>query len=188
MYYHASQISDIKILEPRISNHGQPLIYFSLKRENVLVYLSNAIEKFCKETGFVNNGIWTKWGSYGFEKSGILVLEEYYPNALSETYKGVSGYIYYAENLELNKNNIGINNVVTTSKPVMINGFEVISDAYMEIVKAAAKGEIKLLKYEDHSADKLNWIKNTIFNEYNNPDIKSDYKYFIENKFPFVQE
>jgi nicotinate-nucleotide pyrophosphorylase len=51
MYYHASQVGGIKQLEPRISNHGVPLIYFSKKRENVLVYLSNAIEKYCKETG-----------------------------------------------------------------------------------------------------------------------------------------
>ena len=52
MYYHASSIGGITRLEPRISNHGIPLIYFSQKRENVLVYLCNAIEKFCKETGF----------------------------------------------------------------------------------------------------------------------------------------
>ena len=39
MYFHASQIEKIKALEPRISNHNIPLIYFSDKRENVLVYL-----------------------------------------------------------------------------------------------------------------------------------------------------
>ncbi len=32
LYYHASQISGIKVLEPRISNHDIPLIYFSTKR------------------------------------------------------------------------------------------------------------------------------------------------------------
>ena len=62
MYYHASSIGNIKTLEPRISNHGIPLIYFSKKRENVLVYLSNAIEKYCKETSFEYEGIWQKWG------------------------------------------------------------------------------------------------------------------------------
>ena len=50
MYYHASRTKDIKVLEPRVSNHKVPLIYFSSKRENVLVYLSNAIEKYCNET------------------------------------------------------------------------------------------------------------------------------------------
>ena len=46
--YHASPIADITTLEPRISNHGSPLVYVSQKRENVLVYLSNAVEKFCR--------------------------------------------------------------------------------------------------------------------------------------------
>jgi hypothetical protein len=55
-WYHASPIKDLKILEPRISNHGVPLVYLSKKRENVLVYLSNAVEKYCKETGFVHEG------------------------------------------------------------------------------------------------------------------------------------
>ena len=96
MFYHASQVKDIKILEPRISNHNIPLIYFSLKRENVLVYLSNAIEKYCKETGFIHDAKWHKWASYGFESDGTLRIDEYYPNALIDTYKGVSGYGYSA--------------------------------------------------------------------------------------------
>ena len=51
-FFHASQIKGIQVLEPRISNHNLPLIYFSGKRENVLVYLSNAVEKTCKEKKF----------------------------------------------------------------------------------------------------------------------------------------
>lgn len=82
-------MNGINILEPRISNHGIPLIYFSVKRENVLVYLSNAIEKYCKETGFGYSGKWHKWGSYGFGKDGIQRIEEYYRNALEDTYKGI---------------------------------------------------------------------------------------------------
>lgn len=88
MYYHASQTVGIKALETRISNHEIPLVYFSTKRENVLVYLSNSIEKFCKETGFEYFGEWQKWGPYGFEKDGRLQIQEYYPNALIDTYKG----------------------------------------------------------------------------------------------------
>ena len=33
IYYHASQISGLSILNPHISNHGIPLVYFSKKRE-----------------------------------------------------------------------------------------------------------------------------------------------------------
>ena len=76
MYYHASQVQGITTLEPRISNHGIPLVYLSRKRENVLVYLSNAIEKYCRETGFAYDGVWQKWGQYGFGPDGRLCLEE----------------------------------------------------------------------------------------------------------------
>lgn len=99
MFYHASSAKGIKTLEPRISNHGMPLIYFFQKRENVLVYLSNAVEKFCRKTGFVHSGTWHKWATCGFDKDGIQTLDEYYQNAPEETYKGVQGCIYYAENV-----------------------------------------------------------------------------------------
>ena len=56
MYYHASSIKGITQLTPQSSNHGIPLVYFSTKRENVLVYLSNSIEKYCVETGFSYDG------------------------------------------------------------------------------------------------------------------------------------
>ncbi|MDY4669895.1 MAG: hypothetical protein SO415_07875 [Oliverpabstia sp.] len=82
MYYHASAVGNLSELQPRISNHGIPLIYFSKKRENVLVYLSNAVEKYCKETGFAYTGTWKKWGPYGFDPDGIIRLEEYYPGCL----------------------------------------------------------------------------------------------------------
>ena len=186
MYWHASQTAGIKVLEPRISNHGTPLVYFSLKRENVLVYLSNAIEKFCVETGFDYDGAWTKWGSYGFDRDGILILEEYYPDAFAETYSGVSGYIYFAEKLTSVQDNIGISNAVTTSESTPVDGFVFIADAYNEILKAVGEGKIKLIKYEQHTQQKLEWIRNTMINEYASHDIKPDYRYFIENKFPFA--
>ena len=54
MYYHASKTAGLVCLEPRVSNHGIPLVYLSSKRENVLVYLSNAVEKFCREISQIN--------------------------------------------------------------------------------------------------------------------------------------
>ena len=90
LLYHASPVKGITRLEPHVSNHGKALVYLSDRRENVLVYLSNAVEKHCRENGFVWNGSWHKWASYGFAKDGRLLLEEYYPNATMDTYKGVT--------------------------------------------------------------------------------------------------
>ena len=40
-FYHASPVKNISVLEPRVSNHNIPLIYFSDKRENVLAVGKN---------------------------------------------------------------------------------------------------------------------------------------------------
>ena len=119
MYYHASSTGNIEELEPRISNHGIPLIYFSKKRENVLVYLSNAIEKYCKETCFEYDGIWQKWGPYGFNQNSLQRLEEYYPNALEKTYKGGSGYIYCANDIDKADFEVQIPYAATSLSPVI---------------------------------------------------------------------
>lgn len=186
MYYHASQIADIIVLEPRVSNHNTSLIYFSTKRENVLVYLSNAVEKHCKETGFIYNGKWHKWASYGFEPDGTLRLDEYYPNAIEDTYKGVSGYIYSAEDICENGNDINISNAVATSKPVTVTDIEFIEDSYYEILKAAESGLIKIRRYEDMSDKMLAWIENTIKNEYAEAKNEPDYRCFLKAKFDFI--
>lgn len=187
MYYHASQVPNIKVLEPRISNHNIPLIYFSTKRENVLVYLSNAIEKYCRETNFSHNEKWHKWATYGFDKDGILILEEYYPNAIIDTYKGVAGYIYSATDVNNAQENINIPNAISTSELVDVTTCEFVPDAYIEIMKAAESGKIIIHKYEDMDDKKIDWIKKTIKKEYDEAIDAPDYRYFLEAKFPFVK-
>lgn len=188
MYYHASQTGGIKILEPRVSNHNVPLIYFSLKRENVFVYLSNAIEKYCKESGFVHSGKWHKWASYGFDSDGILVLDEYYPNATEDTYKGVAGYVYSAENVCANEDSININNAVTSSLPVPVSGVEFIEDAYAELLLAEKEGLIKIRRYEEQSDKMIKWIEKTIRDEYKNAENEADYRHFLKAKFSFLND
>lgn len=92
--FHASKTPGLKELQPHVSNHNHPLVYCSSKPENTLVYLSNAIEKYCKETGFSYNGVWHKWATYGFTPQGKFHLEEYDPDATKQTYEGVAGYLY----------------------------------------------------------------------------------------------
>ncbi len=187
MYYHASNKPRITVLEPRISNHNQPLIYFSKKRENVLVYLSNAVEKYCKETNFIYNGKWYKWASYGFDDNGMLIIDEYYPNALEETYKGVSGYIYSASDICVKATDINISNVVVTEKPVTVDCVEFVEDAYSEIIKAEKSGLIKIRRYEQLDEKMLLWIENTIKNEYDQAENEPDYRYFLKAKFDFLK-
>lgn len=183
MYYHASDTKGLSTLEPRVSNHKMPLIYFSKKRENVLVYLSNAIEKCCIEQGFEHSGIWKKWATYGFDKDGIQRIEEYYPNALLDTYKGVSGYIYFAEMVEDSGFLTQIPDAVTSGKPIVVNGCEYIEDAYEAILDAEKQGLVRILRYHELSEKKINWIKETITREYEQASEHPDYQFFLEAKF-----
>lgn len=186
MYYHASPIQGISRLEPRVSNHGIPLIYFSKKRENVLVYLSNAVEKYCRDTGFAYDGQWEKWGPYGFDKDGRQRLEEYYPNALINTYKGVSGYIYSVESVEDSGFELQIPDAATSSVPTEVTGVEFIPDAYEAILQAERDGLITILRYEEMSDKMREWNERTIKEEYENAVDHPEYRYFLRGNFPDI--
>lgn len=184
MFYHASQTEGIKILEPRISNHNIPLIYFSSKRENVLVYLSNAVEKYCKENQFVYDGVWSKWGPYGFDRNRILVYEEYYPNALEETYDGIKGYIYFCEKIEQYRQlEMNIPYAFVTNQKTETSHCEYIENALDEIKKAEKSDLIKIVRYKDFISKRENWLKETIQNEYNEAINHPEYQFFLKGKF-----
>lgn len=186
MYYHASSTGKLKRLEPRVSNHGVPLIYFSKKRENVLVYLSNAVEKYCKETGFPYDGIWKKWGPYGFDQRGILRLEEYYPHALEKTYQGVSGYIYAAHSITEADFDLRIPDAAVSSAPVTIDAVEFVPDACEAILRAEKEGLITILRYEEMPEKMKAWNIKTIAEEYSGASDHPEYRHFLKGNFPDV--
>lgn len=168
---------------PHISNHNTPMIYFSTKRENVLIYLSNAIEKYCLETGFEHKGKWQKWGPYGFNKDDIQRIEEYYPNALADTYKGVSGYIYYSEKITEADFMLQIPHAAVSHEPTPVTFCEYIPDAYEAILEAERKGLITIQRYEDATKEQLEWIARTILKEYEGAFRQPDYRHFLKGKF-----
>ena len=186
MYYHASQKENITILKPHKSNHNKPLVYLSKKRENTLVYLSNAVEKYCKEIGFNYDGTYYKWASYGFTKHGILRIEEYYPNAIYDTYKGVSGYIYSTEFIEKFDILIDIPDVIISEDNIPVSNCEYIPDAYEAIMDAVKSGKMKIVKYEENSKEMLGWIEKTIKIEYQNATEHPEYREFLKGKFNFL--
>lgn len=183
MYFHASQTPDIAVLEPRISNHGTPLVYFSKKRENVLVYLSNAVEKYCKETGFPHTGPWTKWGPYGFTKDGLLQFDEYYPNALAETYQGVSGFIYTVGKIADPGEPIEIPDAITSRSPVPVLSCEFVPDALAALLQAEQDGLLVIRRYQERTEAQRKWEDKMIEKEYRDPASTPEYRYFLKSKF-----
>ncbi len=181
-YYHGSPVKDIKVLEPRVSNHKVANVYLSDTRENVLVYLSNDIKRVCDETGYTYDGYYNTWASYGF-KDGKLEIQEYYPNATYETYKGISGYIYRVKDVKDIKAQDDIPHAYITQSKTVVDSAEYIEDAYEEIMKAVQAGKIYLLEYEDFMKEKGQWLEKTIIKEYKEAT-NPPYKHFLEVKFP----
>ena len=186
MLYHASPIPDIKTLTPHTSNHGKPLVYFSSKPENVLVYLSNAVEKCCRELGFPHSGSCYKWASYGFNKEGLLQLDEYYPNATRDTYQGVSGYIYAVSDDAFCTPMEDIPFAFTSTEPVPVTSCELVPDAYEALLSAADAGQIVLTAYEQNSPKMLDWIEAAIREDYEKYRDNPEYRFFLKTKFSFL--
>ena len=183
MLYHASPVEGIQTLVPHVSNHEKPLVYLSARRENVLVYLSNAVEKHCRETGFVWNHPWYKWASYGFTKEGLLLLEEYYPNATEETYKGVSGYIYRVDKCAAAQPMADIPHAFASGEPLVVADCEYIPDAYEALLKAEREGLIVIRRYDDLSEGTRRWLEKMIPQEYAKAESHPDYRHFLKAKF-----
>ena len=156
------------------------------KRENVLVYLSNAIEKYCRETGFAYDGPWHKWGPYGFTEEGIQRLDEYYPNALESTYKGVSGYIYSAEEITDSGFQVQIPDAAASSLPVPVTGVEFVPDAYEAILQAEKDGLIVIRRYEEMTDKVKAWNERTIREEYQSAADHPEYRHFLRGCFPDI--
>lgn len=186
MYYHASPFGGITQLKPRVSNHGIPLVYFSKKRENVLVYLSNAVEKYCKETGFLYEGIYQKWGPYGFNRDGRQRLEEYYPNALISTYQGSVRLYLSAETISEAGFAASNPDAAASSVPVDVAGSEFIPDAYESILQAEREGLLSVVRYEELSEKAKEWNEKTIREEYENASEHPEYRHFLKGNFPRI--
>lgn len=188
MFFHASAAPGLQVLLPRPSNHGIPLVYLSERRENTLVYLSNAVEKYCRQAGFSHQGSYYTWASYGFTEDGVLRLEEYFPNAVKDTYEGVCGYIYEVENPDKTTPMPDIPFCAVTQKPVPVTGCKYIPDAYEAILSAVSAGNMLLKKYEDYSEPQHRKIEEVIVREYRSADEHPDYRAFLEAKFPFLRQ
>ncbi len=140
--YHASKIPNIKYLDPMKSVDGNGLLYFSLKRENVLIYLVNAVEKCWLEHGNLPLNNYSIWAPYGFTKDGIFYFDEYYQNALELVYKNQKGYIYKVEiDDSLVTPFSKIPNAYIFDKKVEVKSVETIDDSYEEFMKAINCGK-----------------------------------------------
>jgi len=187
LLFHASQTPNLKMLTPHVSNHGKALVYFSEKSEYTLVYLSNAVEKCCREAGIDFQGTYHTWASYGFAENGLLCLDEYYPDATRDTYQGQSGYIYTVRKNDCCKAFDGIPHTFVSAAAVEVLSYTFVPDAYEALEAAKACGKVILNRYEDNSREKLAWIRQGIEREYAEAKDDPAYRFFLESKFSFIR-
>jgi len=190
MYYHGSKVSGVHELQPNYSLHGEKFVYLTTNRAVALVYTVNAIERHYELNNLVKPKEFQPWYSYGFDKDKLPIFDEYYPNAVIETYKGKSGYIYSCEEPKESTNPTNIHCAVVTKKPIKVIKEEFIKDIYEEILKLEKQGLCKIRKYEEASKSYLNHIESYIKEDIKKYDLENDltnnYGVFLRAKFPYL--
>ncbi|MDC7242883.1 MAG: hypothetical protein PQJ44_02755 [Sphaerochaetaceae bacterium] len=190
MYYHGSKTSGIKELQPNFSMHGEKYVYLTTNRAVALVYTVNAIERFYEDNKLEKPEEFQPWYSYGFDKEKLPVFDEYYPNAVKETYKGKSGFIYICEEPKDFSNPTNIYCAIVTKSSVKTIKEEYIEDVYEEILKLEKQGLCKIRRFEEAKEKYLNKIESYIkedIEKYNlNEDVNHNYGVFLRAKFPHL--
>ena len=102
---------------------------------------------------------------------------------MRDTYAGMSGFIYSVANIPLQESIKGIPYGVTCANPIQIDECEYVPDAYEALQEAANRGLICVQKYQEHSIQKREWIRQLIKKEYITAQAFPEYKLFIEAKF-----
>ena len=178
MLYHASSLQNLKVLS------SLP-VFASSKRENVLVYLADPVGRYFREHGYSYEGRAAKWGTYGFDKDGILVYEEYYPDALEREFKGVSGSIYSLKEEGFDAYP-AIRDVYTSKKEARVLEEESIPDAYEEMLKAEGEGKIRIVRHEELSEKRKAQIAEVIRREFEEASDHPEYRFFLQRNFPEI--
>ena len=174
----------VKITATEVTKRSSDKYAISLSEMEVLSEITT-YEKYCRDTDFGHTGRWEKWGPYGFDLDGVQRLEEYYPNALEETYAGISGYIYGAEPA----NTAPVSDVpfaVTSEEAVAVVSCEFVPDAYEAILRAEREGLLRILHYAQTGEPFRAWIWQTMKHEYENAEKQPDYRHFIKGKFGII--
>lgn len=117
------------------------VVYLTESREYALFYIWDA----------KHNDREKKWVTCCI-KDGIVYYEEQFSNQLYKFYNGVSGYIYYCENI----------NAVEASEPSMwyttseVKNLSVqkVENVYEEIIRAEKEGKVVVYRYDELSLQK----------------------------------
>ena len=173
-FYHGSMIKGLTQLQPHlpVGAHSQkPLVYLTTSHQLALHYIWDT------------ERLGVKMPMLDIRKDGTFVFQEMFSGALEYFYKGVSGYIYSAENVTSAESMKDIPFAATSTEPVSVDACEYVPDAYEALKEAADKGLIVIKKYSENSEKMMAWIERCIKEQYKIASEIPDYKIFLEGKF-----
>ncbi len=178
--YHGSSIPNLKELKPCISEHKKPYIYFST---NIVVAALYTVHKIKRPYN---------WFTYGFNKDGIPIYTEYYPNALADVYGGHCGYIYQCRKTEDMGSLTNINDAYVCSDSIVVDECVKIDDVYINLLKYEKDDSLIIRRFEELSDEQRININKQMQQEISKYDLLSkpecDYSKFIRKHFPKVWE
>ena len=89
-------------------------------------------------------------------------------------------YIYRAKCVVDSGFETNIPNAVTSKDAVKVFDIEYIEDAYEEILKAEKEGLIKIVRFEEMTDKRKEWLGITIKEEYKNAVNHPEYRHFLK--------
>ena len=136
IFYHGSAVGGLIELQPFVSEHKEPYIYFATDPVVALLYSVRAVEKPFN------------WYPYGFDKDGTVVYSEYYPDAFASVYRGQTGYLYECEDVPNAENPTAINCAYVCRTPVAVDRVTRFDDVYEKLSEYREQGLFRVKPFD----------------------------------------
>ena len=172
--YHVSHIENLKILEPRVSTHGEAYVYATPYLVLALLFGS------AKSLGDFD-------GVYGGKE--IPYFYEAYHGALKRRFEGESCYIYEVDPTDFEENKTTFSSELVSKKTVKILNCTKIDDLYNHLLKLSKENKFNYRHYEE-TPNYIKMINNHIKDRlirFKTLENKNSYSYkFCKEKFPHI--
>ncbi len=132
MLYHASHVSGLRELNPRVSTHGIPCVY-AIRSKLMAILFGAPKDDFDLLIDAEN---------------GKAVLYECYPDAVKTVYSGKSCSLYTVEETGFQTGLTGWDEELVCPEPVTIVSEEIIDDIYKRLIKAVSEGLCEIHFFE----------------------------------------
>lgn len=141
-YYHCSPTAGLTVLEPRKPDaFDKPArVYMTTLLPMALMY-----------------GVRNYEYTYGYTKEGQIYLDEYFPNALEELYRGKSASLYLCAPASAERTRIP--NEVVSDQPVTVLDEIVIPDVCEALLEQERLGTLVIRRYGELTPKMLDWIR-----------------------------